>query len=84
MNVVAVMTSDAAHGTMIAQRTTLRPKNSLDRNWATPRLTSMVSATTATTQIDGVAQHRAERGVVQHVAGSCPAPAVALRSPVME
>src|SRR4029078_8786866 len=35
---------------MIAQRTTLRPKKSLARNWATARLTSTVSATTTTTQ----------------------------------
>lgn len=42
--------SDAAHGTMIAQRTKRRPGNSLTRNCARPRLMTIVSATTATTQ----------------------------------
>ena len=43
------MTSEAAQGTMIAQRTSLRPQKSLLRNCATPRLMTMVRATTATT-----------------------------------
>lgn len=43
--------SDAAHGTMIAQRTYRRPGNSLTRNCANPRLMRIVSTTTATTQM---------------------------------
>ena len=45
------MTSEAAQGTMIAHRTTLRPQKSLVRNCATPRLMTIVIATTATTQM---------------------------------
>src|SRR6201996_6609659 len=45
------MTSDAAQGTIRAQRTIRRPGNRLFRNWASPSETPIVTATTSTTQI---------------------------------
>src|ERR1700742_3969918 len=45
------MTSDAAHGTIRAQRTIRRPGNRLFRNWASPKETPIVTATTSITQI---------------------------------
>ena len=48
---VELMTRAAAHGTMSAHRTSLRPKNSRLRNWASPREMTIEPATTARTQV---------------------------------
>src|ERR1700742_1883221 len=47
---VAVITRDAAHGTISAQRTIRRPGNRLFRNWATPSEIPIVDVRTSTTQ----------------------------------
>ena len=47
--------SEAAHGTIKAQRTRRRPGNSSFRSWAMPSEPAMVTTTIATTQISVLA-----------------------------
>jgi hypothetical protein len=78
-----VMISDAAHGTITAQRTSRRPAKSLDRNCASPRLISTVTVTTATTQTAVFASTVGSAGWVS-TCRKLSVPAGPRRSPVIE
>src|SRR5436190_13035491 len=50
LNTIPVMRTDAAHGAISAHRATRRPGNRLLNSWASPSETTVVMATTDTTQ----------------------------------
>src|SRR5580765_5808559 len=77
------MTRDAAHGKITAQRTTRRPQNSLVRNWASPRLTRIVRATTATTHTTVLARTVGRLSLWSTLV-KLDSPALPRRSPVIE
>ena len=71
------MMSEAAHGTIRAQRTSRRPGKLLSRNWASPSEIAMVTPTTTATHTSVFTSDARQRVLLEEPSRSCrgrPAP----------